>query len=105
MELTRRKYTTSYVFHRVVLTNEISISLDEREVFKTSRDFGTPPYSRKWAEKAPHPKEEIFPLVTSNVATEDNKNGRHLQNWSQALGECLGERAFPRKQDQNIIEG
>lgn len=99
MELTRRKYTRSYVFHRVVLTNEISISLDEREVFKTPYDFGTPPYSRKWAEKAPHPKEEIFPLFTSNVATKDNENGRHFQNWSQASEECLGEIALLRKQD------
>lgn len=32
MGLTRRKYARGYVFHRVVLTKEVFISLDKREV-------------------------------------------------------------------------
>ena len=58
--------------------------------------------SRKWAEKAAHPKEGIFSLPTSHVATENNE--KELEEIGTRLHEDDWVRAFPRKQDQNIIK-
>lgn len=103
MELTRREYTRSCVSHRVVLTKEILTSLDKRHgtYLSLNRALGLQSSkSRKWAEKTAHPKESIFSLPTSNVATEDNEKQDAFRNGAR----MLDKRAFPRKQDQNIIK-